>query len=175
MPSFALLGRQRGFESRWGHRNKPALTSRSVRDAGPCRDDWNKSDRAPSGRCLPSVARGEHSRRLGVLKRFDSDPRLVHTAHEGRSLKLDLNTIFGPLQVMGMGMAAQRGAHEGRARVKSDVGDAEWIAQSLLHGLLAPSCIPPPGVRQQRILICYRWPEIAVSSSIVSPAPAPTE
>ncbi len=39
---------------------------------------------------------------------------------------------------------------------KSDVRDAEWIAQLLEHGLLTPSFVPPPEIRRLRILTRYR-------------------
>ena len=39
---------------------------------------------------------------------------------------------------------------------KSDVRDAEWIAQLLEHGLLAPSLVPPPDIRRLRMLTRYR-------------------
>ena len=39
---------------------------------------------------------------------------------------------------------------------KSDVRDAEWIAQLLEHGLLAPSFVPPPKIRRLRMLTRYR-------------------
>src|SRR3954452_950108 len=39
---------------------------------------------------------------------------------------------------------------------KTDVRDAEWIAQLLEHGLLAPSFVPPPAIRQLRMLTRYR-------------------
>ncbi|WP_267874148.1 IS110 family RNA-guided transposase [Ornithinimicrobium avium] len=39
---------------------------------------------------------------------------------------------------------------------KTDVRDAEWIAQLLEHGLLAPSFVPPPGIRSLRMLTRYR-------------------
>jgi transposase len=39
---------------------------------------------------------------------------------------------------------------------KSDVKDAEWIAQLLEHGLLAPSFVPPPQIRRLRMLTRYR-------------------
>jgi transposase len=39
---------------------------------------------------------------------------------------------------------------------KTDVRDAEWIAQLLEHGLLAPSFVPPPGIRRLRMLTRYR-------------------
>jgi transposase len=39
---------------------------------------------------------------------------------------------------------------------KTDVRDAEWIAQLLEHGLLKPSFVPPPAIRQLRMLTRYR-------------------
>jgi transposase len=39
---------------------------------------------------------------------------------------------------------------------KSDVRDAEWIAQLLEHGLLQPSFVPPPLIRRLRMLTRYR-------------------
>lgn len=39
---------------------------------------------------------------------------------------------------------------------KTDVRDAEWIAQLLEHGLLAPSFVPPPVIRSLRMLTRYR-------------------
>jgi hypothetical protein len=39
---------------------------------------------------------------------------------------------------------------------KSDVRDAEWIAQLLEHGLLAPSFVPLPEIRRLRMLTRYR-------------------
>jgi Transposase len=39
---------------------------------------------------------------------------------------------------------------------KSDVRDAEWIAQLLEHELLRPSFVPPPEIRRLRMLTRYR-------------------
>ncbi|SDX67437.1 Transposase [Geodermatophilus africanus] len=39
---------------------------------------------------------------------------------------------------------------------KTDVKDAEWIAQLLEHGLLSPSFVPPPDIRRLRMLTRYR-------------------
>ena len=39
---------------------------------------------------------------------------------------------------------------------KTDVRDAEWIAQLLEHGLLTPSFVPPPEIRRLRVLTRYR-------------------
>jgi len=39
---------------------------------------------------------------------------------------------------------------------KTDVKDAEWLADLLAHGLLQPRCIPPAPVRALRELVGYR-------------------
>jgi transposase len=39
---------------------------------------------------------------------------------------------------------------------KTDVKDAEWIADLLAHGLLRPSFVPPPPIRELRDLTRYR-------------------
>ncbi len=39
---------------------------------------------------------------------------------------------------------------------KTDVKDAEWIAQLLEHGLLRPSFVPPPEIRRLRMQTRYR-------------------
>ncbi|MGY1616708.1 transposase [Geodermatophilus sp. SYSU D00691] len=41
-------------------------------------------------------------------------------------------------------------------RPKTDVRDAEWIAQLLECGLLRPSFVPPPDIRRLRMLTRYR-------------------
>ena len=42
------------------------------------------------------------------------------------------------------------------SRPKTDVRDAEWIAQLLEHGLIRPSFVPPPEIRRLRMLTRYR-------------------
>jgi transposase len=42
------------------------------------------------------------------------------------------------------------------SRRKTDVKDAEWIAQLLECGLLRPSFVPPPDIRRLRMLTRYR-------------------
>jgi transposase len=49
--------------------------------------------------------------------------------------------------------AAQIKAMPGR---KTDVRDAEWIAQLLEFGLVSPSFVPPPEIRRLRLLTRYR-------------------
>ncbi|UVJ41577.1 IS110 family transposase [Arthrobacter sp. CJ23] len=39
---------------------------------------------------------------------------------------------------------------------KTDVKDAEWIAQLMEHGLVRPSFVPPPPIRRLRLLTRYR-------------------
>jgi len=43
---------------------------------------------------------------------------------------------------------------------KTDVADAQWIAQLLEHGLVRPSFVPPPQVRELRTLTRYRKTQI---------------
>ena len=63
---------------------------------------------------------------------------------------------------------------------KTDVRDAEWIAQLLEHGLLRPSFVPPPRIRRLRLLTRYRPPAWAggphlrsVGSARLNPPLAP--
>src|SRR5215203_934261 len=49
---------------------------------------------------------------------------------------------------------------------KSDVRDAEWIAQLLEHGLLRPSFVPPPEIRRLRMLTRYRLELMLEDASI---------
>ena len=39
---------------------------------------------------------------------------------------------------------------------KTDVKDSEWLAQLLEYGLLRPSFVPPPAIRELRDLTRYR-------------------
>ena len=39
---------------------------------------------------------------------------------------------------------------------KTDVADCAWLAQLLEHGLLRPSFVPPPAIRELRDLVRYR-------------------
>ena len=39
---------------------------------------------------------------------------------------------------------------------KTDVRDSQWIAELLGHGLVRPSFVPPPAIRQLRMLTRYR-------------------
>ncbi|MGH9068432.1 MAG: IS110 family transposase [Acidimicrobiales bacterium] len=43
---------------------------------------------------------------------------------------------------------------------KTDVADAEWIAQLVEHGLVRPSFVPPPPIRELRTLTRYRKAQI---------------
>ena len=43
---------------------------------------------------------------------------------------------------------------------KTDVKDAEWIAQLIEHGLVRPSFVPPPPIRKLRSLTRYRKTQI---------------
>jgi transposase len=47
---------------------------------------------------------------------------------------------------------------------KTDMSDAEWLADVAAHGMVRPSFVPPPAVRELRVLTRYRQSK---------PAPAP--
>ena len=51
---------------------------------------------------------------------------------------------------------------------KTDVKDAEWIAQLLQHGLLSPSFVPPPPVRELRDLTRQRAQLVADRSGVAN-------
>src|SRR4051794_41754850 len=48
---------------------------------------------------------------------------------------------------------------------KSDVLDAEWLAELLEHGLLRGSFVPPPVIRELRDLTRYRVDLLAVRTA----------
>jgi hypothetical protein len=47
---------------------------------------------------------------------------------------------------------------------KTDVKDAEWLADLVRHGLIRPSFVPPPPIRELRDLMRYRWKLVAVAA-----------
>jgi transposase len=51
---------------------------------------------------------------------------------------------------------------------KTDVKDAEWVAQLLQHGLLSPSFIPPPPIRELRDLTRQRAQLVADKASVAN-------
>ena len=51
---------------------------------------------------------------------------------------------------------------------KTDVKDAEWLADLLRHGLLQPSFIPPPVIRELRELTRYRDSVVREQSSVAN-------
>lgn len=51
---------------------------------------------------------------------------------------------------------------------KTDVKDAEWIAQLLQHGLLAPSFVPPEPIRELRDLTRQRAQLVAEKASVAN-------
>lgn len=58
-------------------------------------------------------------------------------------------------------------AHALRGR-KTDVKDAEWLADLLRHGLLKPSFIPPPAIRELRELTRYRESLVREQSAVAN-------
>ena len=54
---------------------------------------------------------------------------------------------------------------------KTDVKDAEWIAQLLQYGLIEPSFLPPPPIRELRDLTRQRARFVAERASAAKPGP----
>jgi transposase len=50
-------------------------------------------------------------------------------------------------------MVSGAGTRNGR---KTDVKDAEWIGDLVRHGLIQPSFVPPPPIRELRDLVRLR-------------------
>ena len=45
---------------------------------------------------------------------------------------------------------------------KTDIADAEWLADVAAHGMVCPSFVPPPPVRELRELTRYRKTQIVI-------------
>jgi transposase len=74
------------------------------------------------------------------------------------------NILEGSLEVM---LVNARDAKGFKAR-KTDVIDAEWLADLLRHGLLKPSFIPPLQIREVRELTHYRESLIREQTAIAN-------
>ena len=72
MPSFALSRRQRGFESRWGHKLKVALTRPDTRVSQPASPGIDRQGRAGDARTPTGAALWPSSRSADLACRLDS-------------------------------------------------------------------------------------------------------
>lgn len=91
---------------------------------------------------------------LGVLRQWLTDLGVTHVAMESTASywKPVYNVLEGHLEVLVVN-AQHLKAVPGR---KTDLKDAEWIADLLQHGLLHPSFVPPAPQRELRELTRYR-------------------
>jgi transposase len=91
---------------------------------------------------------------LLLLRRWRTDLGVTHVAMESTASywKPIFNVLEGHLEVLVIN-AQHLKAVPGR---KTDVKDAEWIADLLQHGLLRPSFVPPAAQRELRELTRYR-------------------
>jgi len=94
------------------------------------------------------------TRALGVMRDWLTAAGVTHAAMESTSTywKAPFYCLEEVMEVWLLN-AAHIKAVPGR---KTDVRDAEWIAQLLEHGLVRPSFVPPPDIRQLRMLTRYR-------------------
>jgi transposase len=110
-----------------------------ARPAGPAQRDTNVSDDHPRA-----------GRDAGLAARVRGDGR-------GNGVDLDLLEagVYCLEEVVDTWLV--NAAHiKAISRRKTDVKDAEWIAQLLECGLLRPSMVPPPDIRRLRMLTRYR-------------------
>jgi transposase len=91
---------------------------------------------------------------LLVLRNWLSELGVTHVAMESTGVywKAPFYTLEGQFQVMLVNSNHVKHV-PGR---KTDTIDAAWLAQLLAHGLLRPSFVPPPRVRELRDLTRYR-------------------
>jgi len=113
----------------------------------------------------PGARRGQHSETrtfktttgsLRVMRDWLVEHQVTIAAMESTSTywKAPFYCLEDVMQVWLLN-AAHMKAVPGR---KTDVRDAKWIAQLLECGLLQPSMVPPPPIRQLRMLTRYRVP-----------------
>jgi transposase len=94
------------------------------------------------------------TRALGVMRDWLDEHGVTIAAMESTSVywKAPFYCLEEVMEVWLLN-AAHMKAVPGR---KTDVKDAEWIAQLLEHGLLRPSFVPPAEIRRLRMLTRYR-------------------
>jgi transposase len=97
---------------------------------------------------------GTTTRELQTLREWLLAQGCTHVAMESTGVywKPVYALLEGPLELT-VANAQQIKNVPGR---KTDVKDAEWIADLLLHGLLKPSFVPPKPIRELRDLTRYR-------------------
>jgi transposase len=97
---------------------------------------------------------GAMSRDLAALRAWLLECGVTHVGMEGTGVYWQPvhAALEGALTII-VGNAAHMRHVPGR---KTDVKDAEWIAELVRHGLIHPSFVPPPEVRVLRELIRHR-------------------
>src|ERR1051326_917633 len=98
------------------------------------------------------------------------------TAAEGPQVRMESTGVFWkPIFALLEGQCEVVLAHAQHLKAvpghKTDIKDAEWIADLLQHGLLRPSFIPPLAQRQLRELTRYRSTLVAERARLVSSGP----
>src|SRR5206468_3956390 len=112
--------------------------------------------RTPDGRRRRSETRtfSTMTRSLQVMRDWLIECGVTHAAMESTSTYWK-GAFYCLEEVMEVWLV--NAAHiKAISRRKTDVKDAEWIAQLLEHGLLRPSFVPPPEIRRLRMLTRYR-------------------
>src|ERR671913_1780963 len=97
---------------------------------------------------------GTTTRELKALRAWLAEHGVTHVGMESTGVywKPVYAVLEGHVDLI-VGNAHHINAVPGR---KTDVKDAEWIAQLVRHGLIAKSFVPPPTIRDLRDLLRYR-------------------
>lgn len=95
-----------------------------------------------------------HMRDLVALRDWLEEAQCTHVAMESTGIywRPIYNVLEGRFELV-VGNAFHMRNVPGR---KTDVKDAEWIADLLRHGLIKKSFVPPPPIRELRDLLRYR-------------------
>ena len=102
---------------------------------------------------------GTTRRGLGELAAFLADVAVTTVAMEGTGVywKPPFYALEGLFDELWLCNAQHVKNVPGR---KSDLSDAEWLADVAAHGMVRPSFVPPPPIRERRELTRYRKTQV---------------
>jgi transposase len=116
--------------------------------------------RGPGGDVEVSKQRFARTRGgLAALAAFLADQAVTTVALEATGVhwKPVYSALEGPFEELWLRNAQHVKNVPGR---KSDLSDAEWLADVAAHGIVRPSFVPPPAVRELRELTRYRKTQV---------------
>jgi transposase len=115
---------------------------------------------APGGEVVITKKRFPTTRRgIGQLAAFLTDAAVTRVAMEATGVywKAPYYSLEGLFDELWLCNAQHVKNVPGR---KTDLGDAEWLADVAAHGMVRPSFVPPPEIRELRELTRYRKTQV---------------